>query len=38
MAILSDIILYPIKSCAGIHLQEAVLTHSGLMMLKKKRI
>ena len=31
MAILSDIILYPIKSCAGIHLQEAVLTHSGLM-------
>jgi len=31
MAILSDIILYPIKSCAGIRLQEAVLTHSGLM-------
>ena len=31
MAILSDIILYPIKSCAGIHLREAVLTHSGLM-------
>ena len=31
MAILSDIILYPIKSCAGIHLREAVLTRSGLM-------
>ena len=31
MAILSDIILYPIKSCAGIRLQEAVLTSSGLM-------
>ncbi|APA70439.1 MOSC domain-containing protein [Janthinobacterium sp. 1_2014MBL_MicDiv] len=31
MAILSDIILYPIKSCAGIHLREAVLTHTGLM-------
>ncbi|MBE3027405.1 MOSC domain-containing protein [Janthinobacterium sp. BJB1] len=31
MAILSDIILYPIKSCAGIHLREAVLTQSGLM-------
>jgi len=31
MAFLSDITLYPIKSCAGISLREAVLTRSGLM-------
>ncbi|MBB5605900.1 MULTISPECIES: MOSC domain-containing protein [unclassified Janthinobacterium] len=31
MAFLSDITLYPIKSCAGIRLREAVLTRSGLM-------
>lgn len=31
MAILTDITLYPIKSCAGIALQEAVLTRDGLM-------
>lgn len=31
MAILTDITLYPIKSCAGIVLQEAVLTRDGLM-------
>jgi len=31
MAILTDITLYPIKSCAGIALREAVLTRDGLM-------
>ncbi|MFM9436764.1 uncharacterized protein ACFDR9_003849 [Janthinobacterium sp. CG_23.3] len=31
MAILSDITLYPIKSCAGISLREATLTRAGLM-------
>lgn len=31
MAILSEITFYPIKSCAGIALREAVLTSSGLM-------
>ncbi|TWI60801.1 hypothetical protein IP91_04996 [Pseudoduganella lurida] len=31
MAILSDITLYPIKSCAGIALREATLTRAGLM-------
>lgn len=31
MAILSEITFYPIKSCAGIALREAVLTASGLM-------
>ena len=31
MAFLSDITLYPIKSCAGISLREAILTRSGLM-------
>lgn len=31
MAILTDITLYPIKSCAGIALREAVLTQDGLM-------
>ncbi|UTY56665.1 MOSC domain-containing protein [Massilia sp. erpn] len=31
MAILSEITLYPIKSCAGIVLHEATLTRSGLM-------
>ena len=31
MATLTDITLYPIKSCAGITLQEAVLTCDGLM-------
>ena len=31
MAILSDITLYPIKSCAGIALREATLTRTGLM-------
>jgi uncharacterized protein YcbX len=30
MAILSELILYPIKSCAGIVLQEAMLTGTGL--------
>ncbi|CDG85478.1 MOSC domain protein [Janthinobacterium agaricidamnosum NBRC 102515 = DSM 9628] len=31
MPILSEITLYPIKSCAGISLRQAVLTRSGLM-------
>jgi uncharacterized protein YcbX len=31
MAILSEIYLYPIKSCAGIALREATLTRAGLM-------
>ena len=31
MPILSEITLYPIKSCAGIALQEATLTREGLM-------
>lgn len=31
MPILSEIILYPIKSCAGISVQQAVLTECGLM-------
>lgn len=31
MAILSEITLYPIKSCAGISLREATLTRAGLM-------
>ena len=31
MAILAEINLYPIKSCAGIALQEATLTHHGIM-------
>ncbi|MDC8760237.1 MOSC domain-containing protein [Janthinobacterium fluminis] len=31
MAILTDITLYPIKSCAGIALREATLTRAGLM-------
>lgn len=31
MAILSDITLYPIKSCAGIALKSATLTRAGLM-------
>jgi uncharacterized protein YcbX len=31
MAILSEITLYPIKSCGGIALQEATLTRAGLM-------
>jgi uncharacterized protein YcbX len=30
MAILSDIIFYPVKSCAGISVPEAVLTEAGL--------
>ena len=32
MAILSQIILYPVKSCAGMSVQEATLTHSGLSL------
>lgn len=31
MPILSDIVLYPIKSCGGLSLREATLTRSGLM-------
>ena len=31
MAILSELNLYPIKSCAGIALKEATLTRAGLM-------
>lgn len=31
MAILSELILYPVKSCAGISLREATLTPAGLM-------
>ena len=32
MAILSQIIMYPVKSCAGMSVQEATLTHSGLSL------
>jgi uncharacterized protein YcbX len=32
MAILSDIILYPVKSCGGIAVAEAVLTDAGLVV------
>ena len=31
MAILTELNLYPIKSCAGIALREAILTAAGLM-------
>jgi uncharacterized protein YcbX len=30
MAILSEIIMYPVKSCAGMSVREATLTHAGL--------
>lgn len=30
MAILSELILYPVKSCAGMSVREATLTHAGL--------